>query len=269
VFANGGYLIDPYFIEEIDNRDGQAIYRANPLRACRNCEARLLQHTRYDTLPPAPSSSVARAAQYDGVDGLLPLQPIAAAGSATGSASSTVPASSAVAPATAASTAEPRLAPRVINIRNDYLTTSLMKDVILHGTGMAALALHRPDLAGKTGTNGTRDAWFCGFNDKLVATVWVGFDNFSSLGNEFGATAALPIWMDYMGPVLKGTPESSLSQPPGITTLLINKKTGLPTTSDDPDAMPEIFKVEDVPHLQELARKAKQDKNQKHAYDIF
>ncbi len=263
VFANGGFLVEPYFIKEIDNRDGKAIYTANPLRACRNCEARLLQHSDDDSLPPAPSTSVTAAASYAGAQGLLPLDPIAAASGSITSASSP-------APAAAASAAQPRLAPRVINIRNDYLTTSLMKDVILHGTGMAARALHRPDLAGKTGTtNDHRDAWFCGFNDKLVATVWVGFDNFSTLGHEFGASAALPIWMDYMGTVLKGTPESALPQPPGITTLLINKKTGLLTTKDDPDAMPEIFKVEDVPHLKEMARKAKQDKNQKHAYDIF
>ncbi|KGI76842.1 penicillin-binding protein 1A [Oleiagrimonas soli] len=257
VFANGGFLVEPYFIQEIDNRDGQTIYKANPLRACRDCQARLLQSSdASDTLPPAPSSSVAAAASYAGTDGLLPLQPIAS--------------SSSPQPAEASSTAEPRLAPRVINIRNDYLTTSLMKDVILHGTGIAARALNRPDLAGKTGTtNEHRDAWFCGFNDKVVTTVWVGFDNFSTLGYEFGATAALPIWMDYMGAALKGTPESALPRPPGITSLLINRNTGLPTTADDPDAMPEIFKVEDVPHLQELARKAKQDQNQKHAYDIF
>lgn len=263
VFANGGFLVEPYFIQEIDNRDGQAIYTARPLHACRDCEARLLQHTDDDTLPPAPPSSVTAAASYAGAEGLLPLNPIA---SSSGQAR---PASSAV-PAQAASAETPRLAPRVINLRNDYLTTSLMKDVILHGTGIAARALHRPDLAGKTGTtNDHRDAWFCGFNDKLVTTVWVGFDNFHTLGREFGATAALPIWMDYMGTVLKGTPESALPQPPGITRLLINKKTGLPTSGDDPDAMSEIFKVEDVPRLQEKARKAQQDKNQKHAYDIF
>ncbi len=269
VFANGGYLVDPYFIQEIDNRDGQAIYKADPLRACRHCEARLLQHIPYDTLPPAPTSSEVAGAQYAGASGLLALQPIAAASSPAVPAS-IQPASAGSAPASAASAATPRLAPRVINIRNDYLTTSLMKDVILHGTGIAARALHRPDLAGKTGTtNDHRDAWFCGFNDKLVTTVWVGFDNYTSLGKEFGATAALPVWMSYMGDVLKGVPESALAQPPGITTLLINKKTGLPTTPDDPDAMQEIFKVEDVPHLQELARKARLEKNQKHAYDIF
>jgi penicillin-binding protein 1A len=279
VFANGGFLIDPYFIKQIDNREGKAIYTANPLRACRKCEARLLQDADPDSLPPPPSSAEVAGASSAGASGLLPLQPIAsasstaAAASAPVSAASSAVASSASVPASASSsiaTDTPRLAPRVINIRNDFLTTSLMKGVILHGTGMAARALHRPDLAGKTGTtNKHRDAWFSGFNDKLVTTVWVGFDNYASLGYEFGASAALPIWMDYMGPALKGTPEASLPRPPGITTLLINRKTGLPTSANDPDAMQEFFKVEDVPHLQELARKQKQNKDQKKAYDIF
>lgn len=267
VFANGGFLIDPYFIQEIDNRDGKAIYVAKPLRACRTCEARLLHGSDPDNLPPPPSAADVAGASYAGADGLLPIQPVASASSAAAAnAGSVAPAPS----SSAANPDTPRLAPRVINIRNDFLTTSLMKDVILHGTGMAARALKRPDLAGKTGTtNEHRDAWFCGFNDKLVTTVWVGFDDYTSLGYEFGASAALPIWMDYMGTALKGTPESSLPQPPGITTLLINRNTGLPTSADDPDAMQEYFKVEDVPHLRELARKQKQNKDQKHAYDIF
>ena len=57
--------------------------------------------------------------------------------------------------------------------------------------------------------------------------------------------------------------------PPGITTLLINKQTGLPTTLDDPDAMEEYFKVEDVPKLREAAKQRKQAQEQQHAYDIF
>ena len=91
----------------------------------------------------------------------------------------------------------PVLAPQVIDVRNDFLVTSLMKDVIRRGTGAAAMALGRDDLAGKTGsTNDHRDAWFVGFNGDLSTAVWVGFDDFSSLGRgEFGAKAALPIWM--------------------------------------------------------------------------
>ena len=68
------------------------------------------------------------------------------------------------------------------------------------GTGRRARVLERDDLAGKTGTtNGPRDAWFSGYNRDLVTTTWVGFDDYSLLGRrEFGGTAALPIWIDYM-----------------------------------------------------------------------
>jgi penicillin-binding protein 1A len=170
----------------------------------------------------------------------------------------------------------PVLAPRVIDPRNDYLVTSLMKDVIAspRGTGYAAKALDRADLAGKTGsTNDHRDAWFVGFNGDLVTSVWVGFDDFSALGKsngvgEFGAQAALPIWMDYMGAVLKGLPENTLPMPPGISTVLINRDNGLPTSPGDPNSMNEIFKVEDVDRLRAQATQQNQQ-DQQHAYDIF
>jgi penicillin-binding protein 1A len=260
VFANGGFLVKPYFISEIDNRDGKPVYRADPLRACRNCEARLLQNPeKLADDADAPSSASSSAPSGD--DGDSVLVPVNASSAAVAASS---------APASAASIA-PRLAPRVIKPRNDFLITSLMKGVILHGTGRAARSLKRPDLAGKTGTtNDHRDGWFCGFNTTLVTTVWFGFDNYSSLGKgEFGAQTALPIWINFMGPALKDVPESSLPMPPGITTLLIDKKTGLPTTLEDPDSMQEYFKVEDVPRLREAAKQQQQAKQQQHAYDIF
>jgi membrane carboxypeptidase/penicillin-binding protein len=132
-------------------------------------------------------------------------------------------------------------------------------------------ALGRDDLAGKTGsTNDHRDAWFSGFNGGLVATVWVGFDDFSSLGKgEFGAKAALPIWMSYMGSVLKDQPSSVLPMPPGISTVQIDRYSGLPAGAGDPNAMSEIFKVEDVDRLRNQANQQQEDQDQQHAYDIF
>lgn len=260
VFANGGYLVTPYFISEIDDRSGKPVYQANPARACRSCEARLLQNT-----PPGPPPPDTPTAQP------------AAAGSMSNPANS-ASVGDVILPADAHGDGQhpPMLAPHVIDIRNDYLMTSLMKDVILHGTGAAARKLDRADLAGKTGsTNDHRDAWFVGFNGDLSTAVWVGFDNFSSLGRangvgEFGAQAALPIWMDYMGAALKGLPEDSLPIPPGISTVLINRQSGLPTSPDDPNAMQEIFKVEDVDKLRiQAAQQQQQDKDQQHAYDIF
>src|SRR6185295_13538168 len=103
-------------------------------------------------------------------------------------------------------------AQRVIDPRNAYIMTSIMRDVVRMGTAARAMKLGRQDLAGKTGTtNDFIDAWFCGFNTSLVAVAWIGFDTPQTLGrNETGGSAALPIWMGYMGAVLKGTPEQAL-----------------------------------------------------------
>ncbi|MFC5524576.1 penicillin-binding protein 1A [Rhodanobacter ginsengisoli] len=258
VFANGGYLVTPYFIHEIDDRDGKPIYVANPARACRNCQERLL-----DTNPPGPPPTEMNK---------TPGNSVASAEAAPAAPSSVDGVGEAVLPADVhdESTHPPVLAPHVIGPRNDYLITSMMKDVILHGTGSAARALDRADLAGKTGsTNDHRDAWFVGFNEDLSTAVWVGFDDYSSLGRgEFGAKAALPIWMEYMGAALKGLPLSTLPMPPGISTVWINRQNGLPTSSSDPDGMNEMFKVEDIDRLRSQAAQQK-EQDQQHAYDIF
>ncbi|MGA0587040.1 penicillin-binding protein 1A [Dyella sp. KRB-257] len=257
VFANGGYLVKPYFIREIDDRDGKPVYLANPARACRSCQERLLE-----TSPPGPPPAESATAASTAADP-------AASGSAAVVGDAILPSDThdnAQAP--------PVLAPHVIGIRNDYLVTSLMKDVILRGTGAAARALGREDLAGKTGsTNDHRDAWFVGFNGDLSTAVWVGFDDFSSLGRsngvgEFGAQAALPIWMEYMGSALKGLPENMLSMPPGISTLIIDRSTGLPAPAGDTNTMPEMFKVEDLDKLRKQAAQ-QQEQDKQHAYDIF
>ena len=162
------------------------------------------------------------------------------------------------------------LAPRVIDPRNDFLITSLMHSVIDSplGTGAAVKKLGRSDLAGKTGTsNDYRDGWFNGFNNDLVTTVWVGFDDFKSLGHkEFGAQTALPIWMAFMGPALQGKPEAALPMPPGIVTATIDRTTGLPAPPGDTNTTTEMFKIEDLDRLRE---QAKQQQNQAPAYDIF
>ncbi|KZC36813.1 MULTISPECIES: penicillin-binding protein 1A [Rhodanobacter] len=259
VFANGGYLVTPYFIHEIDDRNGQPVYVANPARACRNCQERLL-----DTRPPGPPPAGMNPAPANSLASASSTAP-AGSGSVDGVGDAVLPAD-----AHGEGAHPPVLAPGVIEARNDYLVTSLMKDVILRGTGSAARALERDDLAGKTGsTNDHRDAWFVGFDGELSTAVWVGFDDYSSLGRgEFGAKAALPIWMSYMGSVLKGQPSSTLPMPPGISTVWINRYSGLPTATSDPDGINEIFRVEDVDRLRSQAAQQK-EQDQQHAYDIF
>ena len=120
-------------------------------------------------------------------------------------------------------------AERVIDERNAFIMTNIMRDVMRTGTAARAAKLGRADLAGKTGTtNEFVDAWFCGYNPELVAVAWIGFDTPQTLGrNETGAQAALPIWMGYMGAVLKGTSEQPLVQPTGVVAMRVNPETGL------------------------------------------
>jgi penicillin-binding protein 1A len=120
-------------------------------------------------------------------------------------------------------------AERVLDERNAFLMTTLMRDVVRYGTAAKAMALGRQDLAGKTGTtNDHIDAWFSGFNGKLVAVSWIGFDTPTNLGvNETGGQAALPIWMAYAAKALKGVPETELTPPSGVVAVNINPATGM------------------------------------------
>jgi penicillin-binding protein 1A len=236
VFANGGFLVDPYFVREIDDRDGNVVYQANPAIACSDCAG-----SGVASAPPASAAATS-------------LNPIGTAKAAA----TPVP-------------GQPHLAPRVIDARNAYLVTSLMRDVIRRGTGSAAMVLKRNDLAGKTGsTNDHRDAWFTGFNARLVASCWVGFDDFGSLGRgEFGAKAALPIWIDFMRLALKDVPEQPFDMPPGISKVRIDPSTGALAAAGDPGAILEVLKTEDVARLEAQPPQEQQQGEQREAYDVF
>src|SRR5947208_4046308 len=130
--------------------------------------------------------------------------------------------------------------------------TTLMRDVVRYGTAARAMALGRNDLAGKTGTtNDHVDAWFAGFQDKLVAIAWIGFDTPSNMGpNETGGMAALPIWTAYAAKVLKGVPEVELVPPSGVVSVGINPSTGM-RESSGPGRTLEYFYQESQPPLGE------------------
>ncbi|MBB1487939.1 penicillin-binding protein 1A [Oceanospirillum sediminis] len=139
------------------------------------------------------------------------------------------------------------VAPKVLDERVVYIMHSMLKDVIKKGTGRRALVLKRNDIAGKTGTTNDRhDAWFSGFNQDLVATVWVGFDKPQATG-EYGGKAALPVWIDYMGAMLEGKPESNMLQPPGIVTVKIDPATGRIARPGQTGAIFEVFRKELAP----------------------
>ena len=121
-----------------------------------------------------------------------------------------------------------KAAERVIDPRNAFIMTSLLRDVVRYGTAARAMSLGRNDLSGKTGTtNDSLDAWFAGYNAGLVAVSWIGFDNPASLGEaETGGGASLPIWMHYMAKVLKGVPEQPFAPPAGISLVPLSGEFG-------------------------------------------
>jgi penicillin-binding protein 1A len=124
---------------------------------------------------------------------------------------------------------------RIIDPRNAFIMYDLLKEVIKNGTARKAKTLKRPDIAGKTGTtNDLMDAWFAGFNSDIVTVTWMGYDQPKSLGNkETGSRAALPIWIDYMRPLLKDYPIKNLVKPEGIIPYKINKKTGMTNNAEE------------------------------------
>ncbi len=249
VFANGGYLVEPYFLARINDDQGRTVFEAVPSSACRDCPAR-------EAGVAAPAGN---AADLSALLGNAP--------AATAPAPAAEPAAAAANPASAA----PTLAPRVIDERNAFLVTSLLQDVVRRGTGRGAMALGRKDLAGKTGTtNEHRDAWFSGFNRHVVATAWIGFDVFTSLGKgEFAAQTALPVWIGFMKVALDGVPDEPLVAPPGIATARIDAGTGLAVDAGTEGGVVEVFKVEDIARLALLRSEAGRDEAEQQALEIF
>jgi penicillin-binding protein 1A len=143
-------------------------------------------------------------------------------------------------------------AQRSIDSRNAFVMYNIMQDVIRGGTGARAMSLGRTDLAGKTGTtNDQMDAWFAGFQRNLTCVVWVGFDIPHSLGpSETGAVAALPIWISYIGAVVKTLPEDSPPVPEGVIAARINPETGLRDPSSK-NTIVEYFYQENLPPEEE------------------
>ena len=119
----------------------------------------------------------------------------------------------------------------VVSARTARIMVSMLREVVLHGTGFAASKLKHP-LGGKTGTtNDFTDAWFVGFSPSLTCGVWVGYDEKKTLGNkETGAMAALPIWMDFMRVALVGRESEDFAAPPPMT------RAAVATKLDTPDA---------------------------------
>jgi len=131
---------------------------------------------------------------------------------------------------------------QVIDARIAFMTSYVMRDVVESGTGRRVKSIGRP-VAGKTGTtNDIRDAWFIGFTPSLIAGVWIGFDQETTLGkNEVGGRAAAPVWLYFMEKVTQHTPVEAFPTPEGIIFVKVDPKTGLASGGYDKGAIYEAF----------------------------
>jgi penicillin-binding protein 1A len=251
VFANGGFRITPWFIDEVKDRDNKVIFKEKPPTACRSCAV------------GTGAQTVAASNLVDGFD----LGPARTAVQPAGKPeqAATEPA----APQPVAPPADTVLAPRAIDPRVAYQIVSMMRDVVQRGTGTAAKVLGREDVAGKTGsTNDYRDAWFSGLGGNVVTTVWVGRDDFRSLGyREYGGRAALPIWINYMRVALKDVPIASNDPPDGMVKVSVAANgTLIPGGSG---GITEFVKTEDLERMQNYTDYSTEDAQDEEAFDIF
>lgn len=124
----------------------------------------------------------------------------------------------------------------VVSSRTARLMTSMLREVVLHGTAISAASVNYP-LAGKTGTtNDFTDAWFVGFSPAISAGVWLGYDEKKSLGpKETGALAALPIWIDFMKSALAGRDAGEFRPPPELPPNPEAQKVDTPDTAPAAD----------------------------------
>ncbi len=249
VFANGGYLVEPWFIEKVLDRHGNVLTEAAPARACRGC-------------PGRPAEGVREATVVDGFDfsDSGPAAPAPAQAPAEGAQTEAL-----------ADAGPVVLAPRAIDERTAFLVRSLLLDVVDRGTGTQAKQLGRPDVGGKTGsTNDHRDAWFSGFGGDLVTTVWVGKDDFSSLGRgEYGGKAALPIWINYMRAALKDVPVADPAPPAGLVTAWVDAGSGRLVPEGTPGAVRDYFKREDYERIVTSGFDQEPALSDEEAFDIF
>lgn len=238
-FANGGFLIEPYLIERIEDSFGKVIFQANPAIACDDCDLAI-----HDT--------AVETSENDAINQL-----------ATHSS--------------AVDNDEPVIinkAERVISAQNAFLVTEALKSAIWgadwnikpfwQGTGFRARVLKRRDIAGKTGTtNQAKDAWFSGFSRRLVTTSWIGFDNPSRnlgqstynsnlgkeqiTGKEFGAKSAQPAWISFMKTALAELPVEPFEPPQALMSVRIDKASGKLSTKTDRSSEFEYFELGTAP----------------------
>lgn len=227
VFSSGGYLVDPYIITRVESGNGEIIFQSQPPSVCQGCELESLESLELEPEVEVATSATETTTADNGVEtSALNDEDQAAEIDQT-----------------------PVYAPRVISAQNAFIMRSMMREVVDRGTAVRAKALGRADIGGKTGTtNDQIDAWFSGFNDQVVTTTWVGFDNQQTLGSrETGGRAALPMWLRYMKVALDGSPENLEEQPDGLVSVRIDSLTGKRAGQGTVNSRFEIFRIENAP----------------------
>ena len=208
VFANGGFRINPYFVDRIEDATGDVLFVARPAIGCRDCDDEYADLTDEEKL----------AAIHDVTDLYQRIRPAPRA-------------------------ITPQNAYLVSDMLQDVVTVpggtgnragrALGRDDIAGKTGT---------------TNDNRDTWFAGYHPSVVAVAWVGFNTNRPLGaNEVGGTTAIPIWADFMTEALDGVPRTWPGPPPGIATVRINPENGLRANGCTENSVQEIFRISHVP----------------------
>ena len=238
VFANGGYFIEPYYIDHVEDSFGKITFKSTPQVICQHDCPKMEQHN------PTENKFVAEFGEQD-----LTTQDIA--------------------PENAPESDTPHYAKQVISAQNAFLMREMMYSNIWGGgswrdntawlgTGFRAKILKRHDIGGKTGTtNDSKDTWYSGYGPGIVAVAWVGFDDHSRnlgrttvnsnlgkkqySGGEYGGSTAEPAWIDFMQTALEGEPQRNKSIPKDIVRVRIDRDSGLLTHKVDGSSMFEYF----------------------------
>ncbi|MEM6161168.1 peptidoglycan glycosyltransferase/peptidoglycan DD-transpeptidase MrcA [Erwinia sp. P6884] len=230
VMANGGFLVNPYFISKIEDEQGKTLFEEKPKIACPECNLPVVYGETKKAVALSEDSVENVAVSQEGRNAAVPqpkLEQVPQPGQQSG---------------------EQQYAPHVINTPLSFLIKSALNSNIFGepgwmGTGWrAARDLKRNDIGGKTGTtNSSKDAWFSGYGPGVVTTVWIGFDDHRRnlgrstasgaikdqiSGYEGGAKSAQPAWNDYMKAALDGVPVQPLTPPEGVVTVNIDRRTG-------------------------------------------
>ncbi|GLR07814.1 carboxypeptidase/penicillin-binding protein 1A [Mixta theicola] len=229
VMANGGFLVDPYFIKKIESENGETLFENHPRIACPECNLPVIYGETKKSVALGEESVENVAVSQENSHPAVPQPVLQQVGADRPDATQ-------------------QYAPHVINTPLSFLIKSALNSNIFGepgwmGTGWrAGRDLKRKDIGGKTGTtNSSKDAWFSGYGPGVVTTVWIGFDDHRRdlgrstasgaiddqiSGYEGGAKSAQPAWDSFMKAALDGVPEQPLTPPPGVVTVTIDRSTG-------------------------------------------